>query len=218
MAQAGSSGRGRRFAAKYADTIVVKARTLDYAGQYRRDVREIAAAEGRDPDSVKLLMMISPIIGATPAEAAAKLEFRRQDDMANAEQTLAKVSKIVDIDFSGFDLDAPLSTEGLSTQGTQVILDDFIQRNEGRTLREAAAIALAYNSDDTQLCGTPDQVADEMAAIMEVVGGDGFLLTGPTTRHYLAELADGLVPALQDRGLVRRSYATTTLREHLLEF
>ena len=218
MAQAGSSGRGRRFAAKYADTIVVKAKSLDYARQYRREVRDVAEAEGRDPDSVKLLLMISPIVGATPAEAAAKLEHRDRDDQEHAEQTLAKVSKIVDIDFSRFDLDAPLSTEGLSTDGTQVILQDFIERNRGRTLREAAAIALAYNSDGTTLCGTADQVAAEMQDIMEEVGGDGFLLTGPTTRHFLAEIADGLVPALQDRGVVRRAYATTTLRDTLLEF
>jgi len=34
----------------------------------------------------------------------------------------------------------------------------------------------------------------------------------------LAEIADGLVPALQDRGLVRRRYTRATLRENLLEF
>jgi len=111
-----------------------------------------------------------------------------------------------------------LSADGLSTEGVQMILADFIARNEGRTLREAAAIALAYNPDGTSLCGTPEEVAAEMEAIMANVGGDGFLLTGPTTRHYLAEIADGLVPALQDRGLVRRRYTRATLRENLLEF
>lgn len=218
MAQAGSSERGRRFAARYADTIVCKARSLDYVTQYRNEVRELAARYGRDPDSIKLLMMIAPIIGATEAEAAAKRAFRTSDEMDNAELTLAKVSKILDIDFSRFDLDQPLSTDGLTTEGTQMVLADFIARNEGRTLREAAAIALEYNPDGTTLCGTPDQVAAEMEAIMAKVGGDGFLLTGPTTRHYLAEIADGLVPALQDRGLVRRGYTRSTLRDHLLEF
>jgi len=200
------------------DTIVVKARSLEYATRYRHEVRELAARHGRDPDTVKLLLMIAPIIGATEAEAAAKRAFRERDDVENAELTLAKVSKILDIDFSRFDLDQPLSTEGLSTEGTQMVLADFIARNEGRTLREAAAVALEYDPDGTTLCGTPDQVAAEMEAIMTRVGGDGFLLTGPTTRHYLAEIADGLVPALQDRGLVRRRYTHATLRQHLLEY
>jgi alkanesulfonate monooxygenase SsuD/methylene tetrahydromethanopterin reductase-like flavin-dependent oxidoreductase (luciferase family) len=65
--------------------------------------------------------------------------------------------------------------------------------------------------------GTAEQVAAEMEAIMELVGGDGFLLSGPTTRHFLAEIADGLVPALQDRGSVRRTYSGSTLRENMLE-
>lgn len=218
MAQAGSSGRGRVFAAKNADTIVVKAKNLDYAKQYRKEVREIAVSEGRDPDSIKLMLLIAPVIGSTPEEADLKLRQKQEADRSAAEMTLAKVSKILDIDFSRFPLDEPLKAEGLSTEGTQFILKDFIARNEGRTLREAAAIALAYNPDGTKLAGTPKQVAQEMAEIAEYVGGDGFLITGATTRHFLAEVADGLVPALQDLGVVRQEYKDGTLRDNLLAF
>lgn len=132
--------------------------------------------------------------------------------------TLAKVSKILDIDFSRFPLDEPLKAEGLSTEGTQFVLKDFIARDEGRTLRQAAAIALAYNPDGTRLAGTPQQVAQEMAEIADYVGGDGFLITGATTRRFLAEVADGLVPALQDLGVVRREYRDGTLRDNLLAY
>jgi FMN-dependent oxidoreductase (nitrilotriacetate monooxygenase family) len=218
MAQAGSSGRGRVFAARNADTIVVKAKNLDYARQYRKEVREIAEREGRDPDSIKLMLLIAPIIGATEEEAELKLRQAREAEMATAEMTLAKVSKILDIDFSQFPLDEPLKAEGLATEGTQFVLKDFIARNEGRTLREAAAIALAYNPDGTKLAGTAQQVAEEMAEIADYVGGDGFLITGATTRHFLSEVADGLVPALQDLGVVRQHYQQGTLRDNLLAF
>lgn len=218
MAQAGSSGRGRLFAAQHADTIVVKAKTLDYARQYRREVREIAAGEGRDPDSIKLMLMIAPIIGATREEAELKRRKRDADDLAAAELTLAKVSKIVDIDFSRFPLDEPLNPEGLTTEGTRSVLSDFIARNAGRTLRQAGAIALAYNPDNTSLTGTAADVAAEMVEIMQHVGGDGFLVTGQTTRHFLAEVVDGLVPALQDIGVVRSSYRPGMLRDNLSEF
>lgn len=218
MAQAGSSGRGRVFAARHADTIVVKAKTLDYARQYRKEVRELAASEGRDPDSIKLLLMIAPIIGATREEAELKRQKRDADDLAAAELTLAKVSKIVDIDFSRFPLDEPLDPTGLKTEGTRSVLADFIARNAGRTLRQAGAIALAYNPDNTNLAGTAEDVAAEMVEIMQHVGGDGFLITGQTTRHFLAEVADGLVPALQDRGVVRNRYRAGMLRENLMEF
>jgi hypothetical protein len=56
---------------------------------------------------------------------------------------------------------------------------------------------------------------------MEEVGGDGFLIIKPLMRldrRYLGEVVNGLVPALQRRGLVRDRYTTSTLRETLLEF
>lgn len=218
MAQAGSSGRGRVFAAQHSDTIVVKATRLDYMKKYREDVRRLAAEAGRDPDSIKLLMLVAPIIGATREEAEMKLRQRKADDLAGAELTIAKVSKIVDIDFSVFPLDEVLNPEGLKTEGTRAVLEEFLMRNKGRTMREAGAAALSYTPDDCRLVGTADDVAAEMAEIMQHVGGDGFLITGKTTRHFLAEIADGLVPALQDRGVVRSRYTPGTLRQTLTEF
>ena len=56
---------------------------------------------------------------------------------------------------------------------------------------------------------------------MAAVGGDGVLITKPyhrLSRSYIASITDGLVPALQRRGLTRTAYTTSTLRETLLEF
>ena len=72
-----------------------------------------------------------------------------------------------------------------------------------------------------ELIGTPDQVAARMGAVMEEVGGDGFLITTPVlrvSRRYLVEIADGLVPALQKRGLVRSHYSHDMLRDNLRAF
>jgi len=38
------------------------------------------------------------------------------------------------------------------------------------------------------------------------------------TRKSIAEITDGLVPALQRRGVTRTEYTATTLRDTLLEF
>jgi hypothetical protein len=57
---------------------------------------------------------------------------------------------------------------------------------------------------------------------MEEVGGDGFLITRPNTtlisRRYIGEICEGLVPALQRRGVVRTQYKGKTLRDVLREF
>jgi len=69
--------------------------------------------------------------------------------------------------------------------------------------------------------GTPDEVADYMAAAMEAVGGDGFLITHPfhaISRRYLLEITEGLVPVLQRRGLMRTAYEASTLRGTLRAF
>ncbi|HTZ80508.1 MAG TPA: FMNH2-dependent monooxygenase, partial [Stellaceae bacterium] len=66
--------------------------------------------------------------------------------------------------------------------------------------------------------GTAESVAAEMADAMAEIGGDGFLITEPLSRRTIAEITDGLVPALQRRGAVRRHYARKTLRETLQEF
>jgi hypothetical protein len=60
-----------------------------------------------------------------------------------------------------------------------------------------------------------------MGEVMEEVGGDGFLITTPVLRvgrRYLVEIADGLVPELQRRGLTRTEYRHPLLRENLQEF
>jgi alkanesulfonate monooxygenase SsuD/methylene tetrahydromethanopterin reductase-like flavin-dependent oxidoreductase (luciferase family) len=69
------------------------------------------------------------------------------------------------------------------------------------------------------LVGTPDDVASQMADIMQEVGGDGFLFSlGDVSRHSVAQICDGLVPVLQQRGLTRRKYTHQHLRDNLLEF
>lgn len=69
-------------------------------------------------------------------------------------------------------------------------------------------------------CGTPDQVAGQMGELMEEVGGDGFLVSNfyGSTRRFVAEITDGLIPALQRRKLVRTGYSCDQLRDNLLEF
>jgi alkanesulfonate monooxygenase SsuD/methylene tetrahydromethanopterin reductase-like flavin-dependent oxidoreductase (luciferase family) len=96
--------------------------------------------------------------------------------------------------------------------------DAFLKLGEGgkRTMREMLA---AYESSSLRLIGTPEQVADRMQEAIEFTGGDGFLIESrPLTRRYISEICDGLVPVLQKRGLVRRSYEHARFRDNLMAF
>jgi FMN-dependent oxidoreductase (nitrilotriacetate monooxygenase family) len=213
--QAGGSPRGRAFAAKHADSIIATANQTAGMKEYRDDVRGHAARFGRDPDDIKVLFLVYPFLGETSEEARAKYQ-RMVDSDSFIYAALASVGQITDIDFSQFDLDAPLPR--ITTNGEQGSLDKFAQWGSGKTLRHLAAERFDSGLD---LIGTPDEVADRMCYAMEEIGGDGFLISTPfqrVNRRFINEVCEGLVPALQRRGVVREAYTRSTLRETLREF
>ena len=215
--QAGGSPKGRDFAAKHADSIIAVANGVDGMKAYRDDVRARMERHGRNPDNCKVLFVIGPILGETEAEAREK-QARLNDSPHFIEMALAGISSVTDIDFSQFELDEPLPE--LETNGERGSLDKFAQWGSGKTLRQLIFDAGGV-ADSIELVGTPDQVAEQMGQVMEEVGGDGFLMTAPgmrVSRRYISEITDGLIPALQRRGLTRTAYTHEHLRDNLRDF
>jgi FMN-dependent oxidoreductase (nitrilotriacetate monooxygenase family) len=214
--QAGGSPRGRDFAAKHADSVIAKANGVAKMKAFRDDIRVRAARLGRNPDDIKVLFLFAPVLGATEEEAKAT-NARGLASPRYQEHGLALQSALSGIDLGQFDMDKPLPE--LSTQGSIASLTEFAQFGSGKTLRQITIEGSKASSFDS--VGTPDQVADQMAKVMEEVGGDGFLIRHPfydINRRYIYEVAEGLVPALQRRGLVRTEYSARTLRGTLREF
>ena len=212
LVQAGGSPQGQQFAAKHMDSVIAAVSTVGEMKTFRTDLRKRLVAEGRDPDSCKVMFVISPTLGETNDEAQARFRRRQAGREAAPELTLAQMGSLTDIDFSTFDLDAP--TGELSTNGQQGTLKRFLA--QGQTLREIAA-NYRYGLEDA-VVGTADHVAGVMAEVMEEVGGDGFMFSGLVTRRFVAEIADGVVPALQRRGLVRTAYEHEHFRDNLLAY
>jgi long-chain alkane monooxygenase len=219
--QAGGSPRGRRFAATHADSIIASTTSIAGMKSYRDDVRKLAGDAGRNPDDIKVLSLIAPVVAETREQAREQYE-RALSSPGYAERALALFSSFTDIDFSQYDLDAPLPP--LTTNAEQGALDKFCQTRPGSPPSSKTLRQLVRDSGSTgalELVGTPDDVADMMGDAMASVGGDGFLIATPfhrLTRVYIASITDGLVPALQRRGLTRTVYTTTTLRQTLNEF
>jgi FMN-dependent oxidoreductase (nitrilotriacetate monooxygenase family) len=216
IAQAGGSARGKMFAAKHADTIVAHVKGVDAMKTYRQEVHANMRDCGRDPATCKLLFLINPILADTPEDAQEKSRQRIVQAGQSLDVRLAQLGWITNIDFSGHDLDAPVGE--LTTNGHQQSLAQFLRKAGKRTLREAITDYTTRGAS-VDLVGTPDHVAGQMAEVMEEVGGDGFLFTqGNMSRRTIAEVTDGLVPALQQRGLVRSAYGQKQFRDNLLEF
>lgn len=216
IAQAGGSAKGRETAARYADTVVAHPKGVQAMKDYRNDVRGRMRAAGRDPDSCKVLFMATPVLANTDEEAQARAARRGVATTEEVHRRLAQMGWTTNIDFSGYDLDAPVGE--LTTNGHQSSLANFLKKAGGRTLREAILAYTSYGGS-VDLVGTPETVAAQMDEAMQEVGGDGFLLVLPNvSRKTVTEVTDGLIPALQQRGLVRRAYAHKQFRDNLLEF
>jgi FMN-dependent oxidoreductase (nitrilotriacetate monooxygenase family) len=219
LVQAGGSPKGRDFAARHANSIVAVAPGIEKMKAFRDDVRERAKAHGRNPNDIKILFLVAPVLAETEQEAKAK-NARKTSDPMFLEQCLALISAITDINFKKYDINKPLP-EKLTTNGEQGSLDMFQQWGSNKTLRQLVVEASGGIVGSVELVGTPEQVADKMADTMAAVGGDGFLITTPvqsTNRRTVIEVCDGLVPVLQRKGLVRTEYTGKTLKENLVAF
>jgi long-chain alkane monooxygenase len=212
ICQAGGSPRGKRFSAKWADTIITDAGSVENMKKYRAEIRGLAAEAGRNPDNVKVLFLAYPLVDTTMEAARERRRLLQADSAQHLDLQLSSMSRLTNIDFSKFDLDEPLPAT-LTTNGHQSSLEKWI----GKTPREVAMSQATKAGID--FTGTPDYVAGMMQDIMEEVGGDGFLFfNGSFDRRYVMEVCDGLVPELQRRGLTRTGYSHKTFKENLLEF
>jgi FMN-dependent oxidoreductase (nitrilotriacetate monooxygenase family) len=215
LVQAGVSPRGQKFSARHSDSIIATGSDVASMKQLRANIRAHAEAVGRNPDDIKVLFLIEPILGDTDAEARDRAERKKAEQNRMLDFGLSSLASVTTTDFSKFDPDEPLPLD-LTTNGHQGQLHDMVASR--KPLRELAGGATA-GAEEAGFIGSPDTVAGKMQEMAEEIGGDGYLLTSLTpTRRFVAEVVDGLVPALQKRGLVRDRYEHATLRENLLAF
>ena len=213
--QAGVSEEGRDLAAQVAEGIFAPGGTLESARDYYADVKKRAAAYGRDPEHVKILIHGGPVVAGTD-EAARRREreiFEEDDDFG---RNLALLGRSFGAyDFSVHDLDAPfpdvahLAEKGGRTGATQLIAR---ARAEGLTLRQVAESVNQFRQ--SPFVGDPRTVADTIQQWFEARALDGFNLAF-RTEEELNYFVDSVVPLLQKRGLFRTEYTSDTLRGNL---
>jgi len=212
LIQAGSSGRGRRFGARWAEAIFTIQPNLAAMRAFRDDVRRQVREQGRSPDGCKILTSVMPFIGGSEAEARAKQE--RHNALAQPEVGLITLCSQLNIDLSRFTLDTtlgevaevgdlpPAAAEKLLALGPRITLAEL-----GRSY--AASVRVP------QLVGTAAQIADQLAEWFEAGGCDGFVISPGYLPGSFVEFSESVVPHLQRRGLFRRQYQGSTLRDHL---
>ncbi len=207
---AGASDRFAQFAATHAEGAFTSIEVGDPAANVAR-LRRAVAAQGRDPESLKILSKFAFVLGSTEAEA------RRLDDelaeVRSPESLLVKLSESAKSDLSWIGWHERLST--LLDRATDAELGPLRARLAAAPDKDWTFETWLRWSGRQHAVGTPDQIADAVERWRDV-GVDGLNV------HYLIspgsweDFADHLTPVLSHRGLIRDEYDRTgTLRERL---
>ena len=212
IVQAGASDAGRQLAAETAEMIFAPGGALADCQSYYADVKQRAEKAGRNPDHIKILPGCLVVVGDTDESAQEKR--RHLDGLVHHDSGMASLSIALGTDASKFDLDAPLPDipeTNASQSGRQRVIDRA--RRGNLTVRQLAQSLGAYGG--LVMAGTPATIADKMEEYFHARGCDGFNIMFPYVPQGLDEFVDRVVPELQRRGVFRREYEGTTLRDHL---
>jgi FMN-dependent oxidoreductase (nitrilotriacetate monooxygenase family) len=211
--QAGASDRGRDFAARWAEVVFVTPGDPKLARDFRLDLRARAERSGRDPDTIKVLPGIAPIIAETTEQAEAQRALL--SSLSHPQAGLSTLSYHLGIDLSRLPQNEVLP-ETLDVPGVEGHYREVVEMTR-RTGSTVAELGQRYGAGRTTIgfTGTPAAVADRMQEWQEAGACDGFMLQIPYFPGGLESVVRLLVPELQRRGLFRTEYPGTTLRDHL---
>jgi FMN-dependent oxidoreductase (nitrilotriacetate monooxygenase family) len=215
LVQAGSSATGQAFAARHAEAVFTAQQTLEDAQTFYRGLKSLVASNGRDPDHLKVLPGIVPVLGSTEAQARAL--DRELDELIVPQRALAGLKLRLGIDFTGRPLDEPLPplppVEQFNGQKSRYQLIKDLTEREKLTLRQLLS-RLGGGRGHHTFVGTPEQTADHLQRWFEAGAADGFNVMPPILPDGLELFVDQVVPILRRRGLFRDEYTGQTLREH----
>ncbi|WP_374311337.1 NtaA/DmoA family FMN-dependent monooxygenase [Microbacterium sp.] len=233
LVHAGTSPRSRALAATEADLALIAAPDLGSAVSARTELRGLAEASGRDPDELKVVVPVLPVVAETDAAARAIVErlllLVPIDDgggHAGREAFPANRSLGSFLDAVGVAPDDPARVAAV---------DDRVPAETARRFAEAGATTLRLVQDRTGLAagrdltwrhliaahavpaafvvGGPAVIADHFERWRDAGAADGFNVLSAFQPAQFEAFTALAAPELRRRGLLGRS--GETLRERL---
>jgi FMN-dependent oxidoreductase (nitrilotriacetate monooxygenase family) len=213
--QAGSSGRGKRFAARWAELVFVAYPNIAAGRESYAELKDEAARLGRDPDQVKIATLLWPVAAATRAEAEDKMAVieRGYRDVDG----LSLLSEALNFDFATKPMDEPFTDAELASMTGMHAMRDRVVQVSGKTnptVRDFLAVT-QRGKPSHAFVGGPKEIADRLEEWFTAGACDGFVISATHIPGSYEDFVRFVVPELQRRGLYRRDYTGTTLRENL---
>jgi FMN-dependent oxidoreductase (nitrilotriacetate monooxygenase family) len=213
IVQAGASESGRQLAAETAEAVFTAQSDIKAGREFYADVKGRMEQLGRSRDHMKILPACFVVVGDTVEEAKAKRA--KLDSLVNYANAIASLSIALGHDASKFDPDGPLPDNIPESNASKSGRERAIKlaKADNLTVRQLAQRLGGYSG--LAMVGTADTIADEMEEWLSSEASDGFTVMFPYLPGGLDDFVTRVVPELQRRGLFRRDYEGTTLREHL---
>jgi FMN-dependent oxidoreductase (nitrilotriacetate monooxygenase family) len=213
--QAGQSGRGKMFAARWGELIFVIYPNIAVAKAQYADMKALLGQQGRE--GAAIAPAIYPVVAETRTMAEDKLSVIEK--LAVPMDSLALLSEVLNFDFASKPKGEPFTTEemeaigGLRAIRDRVVqlsgnanptVEDFVHYSGRGTVREFPVF-----------CGAAKDVADMMEQWFVEKACDGFVISATHVPGTYEDFVRLVLPELQRRGLFRTEFEASTLRENL---
>ncbi|WP_340265845.1 NtaA/DmoA family FMN-dependent monooxygenase [Sphingobium mellinum] len=215
LVQAGASGDGQDFGARFGEVIFSINGTLERAGKFYEDIKGQLAKYGRERDEMRVLSALQVVVRETAQEATDAFE----DMQRRLHPELMKHTVSYDLETDVMDLDVDdyvtldrLPVEANSSKSADALLREWLSERP-MTVRELYYKFSQSRSAKT-IYGSPGEVADVMEEWFTAGVADGFMTLFPL-ESGMRDFGRLVVPELQRRGLFRQDYEGSTLRDHL---
>jgi FMN-dependent oxidoreductase (nitrilotriacetate monooxygenase family) len=217
IVHAGHSKASYEFGAKYGDVRFTYFRDTAWNTKLYADVKAQVAAQGRDPNQHTIITGINFYVRETLSEAKAYFEAsqRRLPYPYDAKY----LSETLKFDVAAF---APQDKVRDVLHGHSFGETDYvIQRayetywRDDITLEELFRLERNDPSFVATVVGSGKEVADWLERNFHARAFDAIKVFPNALPSSINSFVDWVVPELQRRGIARKTYDTTTLREHL---
>jgi FMN-dependent oxidoreductase (nitrilotriacetate monooxygenase family) len=214
--QAGTSERGREFAAKHAECVFIGGPTPERVRYYTEEIKKLATKYGRNPDHVKVITFLNVVVAETTEEAEAKFEEYNRLWSADAAKSQFGGASGYDLaEYTKEELENPFEFKKTEHGHYKAA---SLTKDTARQLKVKEALARLEQLDrENYIVGNPTEVADGIQKLFEESGVDGFNLNHLVTPGDLEDFVNLVVPILQERGLYKTEYKQGTLREKLFD-
>lgn len=211
--QAGGSSQGIDLAARFADAVFSVGLTEESSRDYRE--RLIKEARNHRGDSTQVLVLPGIFLSVGSTEDEVRNLLHQAENSLDGSTVLHRFASRFGLEPEALDLDGPVPAEvavsdtsrsvGFAQGGV-----DLAATDPDLTLRRFIVLG---GGGHRRVFGTPGSVADGLIGWAERGAADGFTVFVES----LPQFATHIVPLLRERGVHRRGYRGSTLRDNFAQ-